>query len=281
MMFPSECELEVERSANVRGSGKAAAGRASARPGGSDIAGLEGVKADVAGATAPSAGADAGAGAPSAVAGAAGAGVAASSGAAGARAAGSADLVRATGAGAGADSNSAAQLSPVSSKGSISRISASSCTTARRGSVLPLTYWLTWLLPSFDPRSAAMRIRSACLRPRPSMAWRRHEAKISTVVGDVFTVFSPSATSTPIMKLNSKFNFARVYHESSILRSKEFNFHCTSRSPHPIGTPACVCTSVCTCTSTCTCASTCTCTPDSIPPPHVTNARDLDAVHGL
>ena len=90
---------------------------------------------------------------------------------------------------------------------------------------------------SFDPRSAAMRIRSACLRPRPSMAWRRHEAKTSTVVGAVFTVFSPSATSTPIMKLNSKFNFARVYHESSILRSKEFNFHCTSRSPHPIGTP--------------------------------------------
>ena len=273
MMFPSECELEVERSANVRGSEKAAAGRASARPGGSDIAGLEGIKADVAGATAPSAVAGARAGAPSAVAGAADAGVAASSGAAGARAAGAADLARA--AGAGMDSYSAAQLSPVSSKGSISRISASSCTTARRGSVLPLTYWLTWLLPSFDPRSAAMRIRSACLRPRPSMAWRRHEAKTSTVVGAVFTVFSPSATSTPIMKLNSKFNFARVYHESSILRSKEFNFHCTSRSPHPIGTPACGCT------STCGCMPTCTCTSDSISPPHVTNARDLDAVHGL
>ena len=230
--------------------------------------------AALSGAAAPSAGA--GAEAPSAVA-----GVAASSGAAGARAAGAADLARAAGAGAGVDSYSAAQLSPVSSKGSISRISASSCTTARRGSVLPLTYWLTWLLPSFDPRSAAMRIRSACLRPRPSMAWRRHEAKTSTVVGAVFTVFSPSATSTPIMKLNSKFNFARVYHESSILRSKEFNFYCTSRSPHPIGTPACGCTPTCTFTSTCGCTSTCTCTSDSISPPHVTNARDLDAVHGL
>ncbi len=128
-------------------------GRASARPGGSDIAGLEGIKADVAGATAPSAVAGARAGASSAVAGAADAGVAASSAVAGARAAGPADLARA----AGADAGSAAQLSPVSSKGSISRISASSCTTARRGSVFPLTYWLTWLFPSFDPRSAAMR----------------------------------------------------------------------------------------------------------------------------
>ena len=170
---------------------------------------------------------------------------------------------------ADAGSCSAARFSPVNSKGSISRISASSCTTARRGSVLPLTYWLTWLLPSFDPRSAAMRIRSACLSPRPSMAWRRHEAKTSAVVGDVFTVFSPSATSTPITKLNPKFNFARVYHESSILRSTEFNFHCTSRSPHPIGTPASGCTSTCTCTS------------DSISPPHVTNAHELDTVHGL
>ena len=253
-MFPSECELEVERSAKVRGSGKAAAGRASARSGGSGIAGLEGIKADVTGATATSA-----------VAGAAGAGTAASSAVAGAGAAGPAAVAGSADAG----SCSAARFSPVNSKGSISRISASSCTTARRGSVLPLTYWLTWLLPSFDPRSAAMRIRSACLKPRLSIAWRKLAAKTSAVVGDVFTVFSPSATSTPITKLNHKFNFARVYHESSILRSTEFNFHCTSRSPHPIGTPSCGCTSTCTCTS------------DSISPPYVTNARDLDTVHGL
>lgn len=161
-MFPSECELEVERSANVRAPGRRAAGRASARPGGSDIAGLEGIKADVAGATAPSAVAGARAGAPSARGeresggaisrgGRGGRGRGGIIGRSGARAAGAADLARAAGAGAGMDSYSAAQLSPVSSKGSISRISASSCTTARRGSVLPLTYWAHLALAKLRP----------------------------------------------------------------------------------------------------------------------------------
>ena len=41
--------------------------------------------------------------------------------------------------------------------------SASTSPTGLRGTVLPFAYWLTWLFPSFIPRSPAMRMRSACL----------------------------------------------------------------------------------------------------------------------
>ena len=42
-------------------------------------------------------------------------------------------------------------------------MSASTSPTGLRGTVLPFAYWLTWLFPSFIPRSPAMRMRSACL----------------------------------------------------------------------------------------------------------------------
>ena len=40
---------------------------------------------------------------------------------------------------------------------------------SRRGVTLPLTYWLTWDLPSLAPFSAAIRTRSDCLMPAASI----------------------------------------------------------------------------------------------------------------
>ncbi len=125
MMFPSECELEVERSANARGPEKAAAGRASARPG------------------KPPTG------------------------------------------GAGHPSSHAA---------STSRISASKAATSRRGMVLPLTYWLTWLFPSFLPRVSASRIRSACLRPRASIERLSRSENTSSMVAPIMWKRGPRLT---------------------------------------------------------------------------------------
>ena len=39
-----------------------------------------------------------------------------------------------------------------------------------RGTVLPLTYWLTWLLPSLTPCLSAARTMSTCLRRRRAIA---------------------------------------------------------------------------------------------------------------
>lgn len=68
-------------------------------------------------------------------------------------------------------------LSPATSHaGATSRMFASRSTTRGRGITLPLTYWLTWLFPSFSPRAAAAWIRSACFMPHACIACRSRSA---------------------------------------------------------------------------------------------------------
>ena len=64
---------------------------------------------------------------------------------------------------------------------SASSTAASTSITSRRGMVLPLTYWLTWLFPRCLPRVWAMRITSACLAPRSSISCFRRCANVAWV----------------------------------------------------------------------------------------------------
>ena len=66
----------------------------------------------------------------------------------------------------------AAAPSPPSHNSSTCRASARKRIISGRGTVLPLTYWLTWLFPSLTPCSAAIRIRSTCL-----IFWRTMESR--------------------------------------------------------------------------------------------------------
>jgi hypothetical protein len=59
---------------------------------------------------------------------------------------------------------------PLSHSALTPRALARNASVAFLGSVLPLRYWLSWDFPSLTPSAAAMRTRSACRRPRLSIA---------------------------------------------------------------------------------------------------------------
>ena len=80
-------------------------------------------------------------------------------------------------------STSASGSAPESQASVTPSRSARSASTSRRGETFPLTYWLTCDLPSFWPRSAAMRTRSACLRPARTMAAFKRFWKALLVIG--------------------------------------------------------------------------------------------------
>ena len=69
--------------------------------------------------------------------------------------------------------------SPKNHSGVVPRIPDNISSTSRRGRVFPLTYWLTWLFPSFCPRSSAALIKSTCFMPHDAMASCNRHANVS------------------------------------------------------------------------------------------------------
>ena len=94
--------------------------------------------------------------------------------------------------------------SPCSHSGSTSSASASTLRMSHRGSLLPLTYWLMWLLPSRMPCNAPMgsasRMISTCLSPLSAMICLSRSA-IAAI-----SIRSFAAFSTIIAEVQNKFN---------------------------------------------------------------------------
>ena len=117
-----------------------------------------------------------------------------------------------------------------------------------RGTVLPATYWLMWLFPSFTPWASAARTRSTCLRSRRAIASLRRAANASFAMTHL-PVASPAgfepprrrrlssiscvelcASSTLVQLLENGFELIRKY---STAGSPKLNHRDRGRSPSP------------------------------------------------